>query len=320
MVLNSSIVSKELLFSPTPKLVVICGATASGKSGLAIALHQWLKAQQQDSVILSADSRQVYREFSIGTAKPNAFEQSQAPHFLLDLCDPRETLTVAEFQAQAQAIIRKCHGEQPPTLPLLVGGTGLYIKSVTHGMQIPRVAPEAELRRQLTAIGQVQCHAMLQQVDPVAGVKIHANDQVRTLRALEVFYVTGRPLSEQQGEHPPSYPILPIGLDTPEIDDRIARRTAQMFEQGFVEEVRSLVGIYGDDLPLLATLGYAEVRQYLRGEIDRAEAQRLTVLHTRQFAKRQRTWFRGMAGIEWFDSNAPDLVTRVCDRVREFYS
>jgi tRNA dimethylallyltransferase len=266
-------------------------------------------------MIISADSRQVYREFNIGTAKPSAFEQRQVPHYLIDVCEPTETLTVAEFQAMANQVIQTCHAAQPPIVPLLVGGTGLYLKSIVCGMQIPPVAPQPELRQQLTALGQNQCYKLLEQVDPDAAKKIHANDQVRTLRALEVFYVTGMSMTQQQGEAPPSYPILQIGLDTPAIDDRIAQRTAQMFDQGLIEEVKMLVAKYGEDLPLLNTLGYAEVRQYLRGEITSAEAQQLTVLHTRQFAKRQRTWLRAHATVEWFDSNALDLVQQVCDRV-----
>jgi tRNA dimethylallyltransferase len=323
--LNSSIVpflspNSALGSAPSsaPSLIVVCGATASGKSGLAIALAQHFAQWQVRSVIISADSRQIYREFSIGTAKPSAAEQCQVPHYLLDICEPTYTLTVAEFQTMAQRVIADCHAAVPPIVPLLVGGTGLYLKSIVRGMKIPAVPPHPELRQQLETLGQAQCHAMLTQVDPAATIKIHPNDQIRTLRALEVFYVTGVPMTQQQGESPPDYPILMIGLETPAIDDRIAQRTTQMFEQGFVAEVAGLVAKYGEDLLLLNTLGYAEVRQYLRGEIDLAEAQRLTVLHTRQFAKRQRTWFRSMPEIQWFDSNAADLVDRVCDRVDGF--
>jgi tRNA dimethylallyltransferase len=302
--------------SIVPNLIVICGATASGKSGLGIAVAQHLAQRGIDSAILSADSRQTYREFSIGTAKPSTFEQTLVPHFFVDICDPRETFAVAEFQQMGQVIIADCHDRD--RIPLLVGGTGLYIKSIVAGMKIPRVAAQPDLRQQLTDLGQPLCYALLKQVDPQSTLKIHANDQVRTLRALEVFYVTGRPLSQQQGEEPPSYPILQIGLETVGIDDRIAQRTAQMFAEGLVTEVKALVEKYGEELPLLNTLGYAEVRQYLRGEISLVEAERLTVLHTRQFAKRQRTWFRGTQGIEWFDSNAVDLVPVVCARVDRF--
>jgi tRNA dimethylallyltransferase len=310
--------SSELIYSNPyrPCLIVICGATASGKSGLGVTIGQYLQNLGIKSIVLSADSRQVYREFSIGTAKPSDLEQAQVTHHFVDICEPTQVLSVAEFQAMAQDLIQDCHRQN--IVPLLVGGTGLYIKSIVAGMKIPRVAAHPQLRQQLTNLGQPLCYQMLKQVDPQATMKIHANDQVRTLRALEVFYVTGRPLSKQQGEDPPTYPILQIGLDTPEIDQRIAQRTSQMFDGGLVDEVKTLVAKYGEDLPLLNTLGYAEVRQYLRGEVDRDEAIRLTVLHTRQFAKRQRTWFRGTPGMAWFDSNDPDLNKLVSGTVDRF--
>ena len=147
------------------------------------------------------------------------------------------------------------------------------------------------------------------------------HDPVRTVRSLEVFYVTGRPMSEQQGENPPSYPILQIGLDCTEtaaLWQRIERRTAQMMEIGLVQEVEALCQKYGPDLPLLNTLGYAECKQYLAGEISLAQARELTVLHTRQFAKRQRTWFRACPEIEWFDANAIDLLDQVWQRIQMF--
>ncbi len=351
-------------------LIVICGPTATGKSGLAIAL-----AQRLHTVILSADSRQVYREFDIGTAKPSLAEQKQVPHYLIDLCDPTETLTLAEYQQQAYGLIggigfdvsaqpngsgewgaeeavaaAAVSGQQlklktqnalafvqhvqqiqrptpyaphptphPPSL--LVGGTGLYIRSIVRGLKIPRVPPQSELRSQLQSLGQRQLYAFLQQVDPDAAAKIHPHDQVRTLRSLEVFYVTGRPMSAQQGENPPSYPMLQIGLDCQSIeqsDRRIAQRTGQMVASGFVAEVEALCQKYGADLPLLNTLGYAEFKQHLAGDLSLQQAQDLTVLHTRQFAKRQRTWFRADSDIEWFDADRPDLLESVWQRVQQF--
>ncbi|MEB3291849.1 MAG: tRNA (adenosine(37)-N6)-dimethylallyltransferase MiaA [Synechococcales bacterium] len=299
-----------------PSLITLCGCTASGKSGLAIALAQRLQEHQLVPVIISADSRQLYREFTIGTAKPSRTEQTNIPHELIDVWDPRETATLAEFQAQAQAILHHCH--QQGQIPLLVGGTGLYLKSITHGMVIPRVAPQPALRSQLAQLGQGTCYQLLQQVDAIAAEKIHPNDHTRTLRALEVFYVSGKPISQQQGEHPPDYPILQLGLESGQIDDRIQHRTTQMFAQDFVGEVQSLVEKYGDELPLLNTLGYQEVRQFLRGEITLAEAEELTILHTRQFAKRQRTWFRAYPNIQWFDADAIDLLDQVWVVVQVF--
>ena len=312
-----------------PSLIVICGATATGKSGLGIALAQRLESLGRSPYIISADSRQVYREFDIGTAKVSRQERSAVLHYMVDVCDPTETLSVAMFQDQVNEILRKPSSHEPssheplnnkPPIahPILVGGTGMYIRSITHGMRIPRVAQNRELRDQIESLGQPICHQILQQVDPVAALKIHANDRLRTVRALEVFYVTGIAMSAQQGEVPPPYPVLQIGLQSARLGDRILQRTRQMFEQGFVDEVKAIIANYGDELSLLSTLGYQEVCQFLRNEITLGEAQELTGLHTKQFAKRQRTWFNGIAEIEWFDADADDLVDRVWQRVLSF--
>ncbi|MEA5618418.1 tRNA (adenosine(37)-N6)-dimethylallyltransferase MiaA [Cronbergia sp. UHCC 0137] len=293
------------------KLIVICGATATGKSGLALSL-----AKRCNGVILSADSRQVYREFDIGTAKPTETEQKLIPHYLIDICEPTHTLTLADYQEQAQKLIASL-GVSPL---FLVGGTGLYIRSIVQGLKIPRVEPQPELRSQLESLGQTQLYQMLQQVDPIAAQKIHAHDLVRTLRALEVYYVTGLPISEQQGENPPSYPILQIGLDctAESVGMRISDRTEKMIADGLVAEVEYLSQKYGTDLSLLNTLGYQEIKQYLAGEVTLEAAKELIILHTKQFAKRQRTWFRAYPQIEWFDSENPDLLEQVWLRISNF--
>jgi tRNA dimethylallyltransferase len=293
------------------KLIVICGATATGKSGLALNL-----AQRLETVILSADSRQVYREFDIGTAKPTVAEQKLVPHYLIDICELNETMTLADYQEQAQALIASL-GISPL---LLVGGTGLYIRSIVQGMKIPRVAPQPELRSQLESLGQSQLYQMLKQVDAIAAQKIHAKDLVRTLRALEVYYTTGIPISEQQGENPPDYPVLQICLDSDaeNLDVRIRQRTKQMIADGLVAEVEYLSQKYGVDLPLLNTLGYQEIKQYLAGAISLEEATELIALHTRQFAKRQRTWFRQSPNLEYVDMDNPDLLEQVWQKINQF--
>jgi tRNA dimethylallyltransferase len=295
-------------------LIVICGATATGKSGLAIAI-----AQRLNSEILSADSRQIYRDFNIATATVSNAEQALVPHHFVSTSDPNHTVTVAGYQADAQVLIDGL--QQQGKIPLLVGGTGLYIKSVVRGMKMPRVGADEGLRSQLTSLGQTQCYQMLQQVDPQAASKIYATDPTRTIRALEVYYVTGRSISSQQGEDPPSYPILQIGLDCENLDilaQRIDQRAHEMIGLGWEDEVKYLGSKYGWDLPLLKTLGYAQMRQYLAGGISLTEAIDLTIIATRQFAKRQRTWFKAIPGIEWFDSNDPLLLDRVWSRVQQF--
>ncbi|WP_017293441.1 tRNA (adenosine(37)-N6)-dimethylallyltransferase MiaA [Geminocystis herdmanii] len=288
-------------------LIVICGATASGKSSLGLKL-----AQRLNTIIISADSRQVYQEFDIGTAKPTIAEQNLVPHYLIDICHPTEILTLADYQEKAQNIINSS-----TSIPLLVGGTGLYINSITKGLKIPRVAPQPQLRSQLEYYSQQERYDFLQQVDRKSCEKIHSNDEIRTIRALEVYYVTGKPISAQQGENPPSYPILTIGLqcDRVAIEARIKQRTKQMLEQGLVTETENLIKKYGIDLPLLNTLGYAEIKQYLMGEINLNQAEELIVIHTRQFAKRQRTWFNANQDIQWFNADSADLLEDVWERI-----
>jgi tRNA dimethylallyltransferase len=183
---------------------------------------------------------------------------------------------------------------------------------------IPRVAPQPALREQLAAIGQAQSYQWLQQVDPDAATRIHSHDQTRTLRALEVYYVTGKPLSQQQGRNPPTYPILQIGLDCEDLTSRIQSRTEQMLAQGWLAEVDSLSRRYGADLPLLQTLGYRELMQHLAGELTLTEASTAIVLHTRQFAKRQRTWFRAQPEIHWLDANSTSISYEIGQWVKKW--
>jgi tRNA dimethylallyltransferase len=275
-------------------LIVILGATATGKTAKAIALAQTFKAP-----ILSADSRQVYKDFDIGTSKPNLEERQGIPHYLIDIAEPNTMLTLAEYQAQAQNLISEFHDRG--ITPILVGGTGLYLKSIVCGMKIPKVAPNLELRSQLLALGQTQCHNMLLQVDPDS--KIHPNDRFRTLRALEVFYVTGKTLTEQQSQSPPDYPIIQIGINTPENHREIVSdRINQMLKLGWLEEIKDIQNRYGVDLALLKTLGYAEMSDYLSGKTNLDTAKELTITHTMQFAKHQRTWFRGDLNTTWVNS------------------
>jgi tRNA dimethylallyltransferase len=278
-------------------LIVICGPTATGKTALAVHLANSLKAP-----ILSADSRQVYRDFDIGTAKPTLEEQAGIPHYLIDIADPTETYTVARFQQEANALIHTFH--QQGITPILVGGTGLYIQSVTEGLVIPTAIPDPVYRAFLASKTLEELRLELLSKDPEAAQKIHPHDRLRTGRALEVLYRTGKTLSSQQGRNPPPYPIIYLGLDSPDRDflsQRIESRTHAMLHKGLLEEIQFLEQKYGQDLPLLETLGYREFRQYLGQKYSREEAIAQTVLRTRQFAKRQTTWFKANPHILWFD-------------------
>ena len=268
-----------------PLVIVLLGPTASGKTDLAIAL-----ARALDLAVLNVDSRQLYRQMDVGTAKPTAAQRAQARHELLDLRDPDQPLNLQEFRAIAEAQLNAELARKP--LALLAGGSGLYLQAITQGMNPPAVPPQPQLRAQLAALGQPLCHQLLRQGDPVAADRIAAADAVRTQRALEVLYATGRPLSEQQGATPPPWRLLELGLNPANLEARIAERTRALYGQGLVAETEALIGRYGPELPLLDTIGYAEARQLLAGTLTEAEAGALTQQRTRQFAKRQRTWFR----------------------------
>jgi len=270
---------------PQPLVIVLLGPTASGKTDLAIAL-----AAALDLAVLNVDSRQLYRQMDVGTAKPTAAQRAQARHELLDLRDPDQPLNLQEFRAIAEAQLQAELARKP--LALLAGGSGLYLQAISQGMEPPAVPPQPQLRAQLAALGQPLCHQLLRQGDPVAAARIAAADAVRTQRALEVLYATGRPLSDQQGATPPPWRLLELGLNPANLEARIAERTGALYEQGLVAETEALIGRYGPELPLLDTIGYAEARQLLAGRLDPAEAVALTGQRTRQFAKRQRTWFR----------------------------
>ena len=272
--------------APTqPLVIVLLGPTASGKTDLAIAL-----ARALDLAVLNVDSRQLYRQMDVGTAKPTAAQRAQARHELLDLRDPDQPLNLQEFRAIAEAQLNAELARKP--LALLAGGSGLYLQAITQGMNPPAVPPQPQLRDQLAALGQPLCHQLLRQGDPVAAGRIAAADAVRTQRALEVLYATGRPLSEQQGATPPPWRLLELGLNPANLEERIAERTRALYGQGLVAETEALIRRYGPELPLLDTIGYAEARQLLAGTLTEAEARALTQQRTRQFAKRQRTWFR----------------------------
>jgi tRNA dimethylallyltransferase len=284
-------------------LVVIVGPTAVGKTRLALRLAGELGAE-----IVSADSRQVYRGMDIGTDKPAAEECQRVPHHLIDIVGPDEKLTLARYQDMAYAAIDDVLARG--RVPLLVGGTGLYIKAVVEGWGIPRVKPNealrAELYREAEVKGREILHARLRQVDPVAAEKIDPRNVRRVVRALEVYLETGRPISELQRRKPPPYRILQIGLtmDRAALYQRIDQRVDRMIERGLVEEVRGLVEQgYGYELPAMSGLGYRQIGCYLRGEISLEEAIRLIKRDTRRFVRQQYNWFRlEDEGIRWFQA------------------
>ena len=292
-----------------PGLLVIIGPTASGKSALALQLAAHLGLP-----ILSADSRQLYRGMDIGTAKATAEERCQVRHHLLDLRDPDQPITVRDFQQRAQRCIAYYH--RRGISPVLVGGSGLYVAAITQGFTPPALPPQPALRQQLEVLGSRHCHGLLRSADPEAAARIHSNDKVRLQRALEVIYGTGQPSFRQRRRCPPPYPVLELGLDPGDLEERIARRTASMYDNGLLVETRRLLERYGPDLPLLNTLGYREAQQVLKRQLHQREAVAATNRRTRQYAKRQRTWFRGQHVARWLTAEEARQWTTLPEAVK----
>ncbi|GEM_PF-225619 len=290
-----------------PLVLALMGPTASGKTALALDL-----AEALDLAVIGVDARQCYIGMDIGTAKPTPQQRGRVRHELLDLRHPDNPFTLQEFLPLARAAI---HAElERRGLALVVGGSGLYLQGLLQGLRPPAVPPQAWLRHQFEALGQPLCHALLTASDPVAAQRIAPADAVRTLRALEVCYATGQPLSSQQGRLPPPWPVLELGLNPPDLWRRIQRRTHAMYEEGLVAETAALISRHGDHCPLLDTIGYDEARSLLRGELEPHQAIARTELRTRQYAKRQRTWFRRRHQPLWLEGK--DLLQEALKALR----
>lgn len=290
-----------------PLAIAIMGPTASGKTELAIRLHQELGAE-----IISVDSALVYRGMNIGTAKPSAEELARGPHRLIDFLDPSESYSAAEFCKDASREIESIVALGKT--PLLVGGTMLYFKALLEGLSdMPAAAPEvrAELELEATAIGWPGLHAELQRVDPVSAARIHPNHSQRISRALEVYRSSGKALSEWQGSFQggllEKYHWVQIAIAPQQrsvLHQRIALRFDKMLEDGLVAEVQALFdrGDLHRDMPAIRAVGYRQVWEYLSGETDFNVMRDKGVVATRQLAKRQLTWLRGWQGLSWLNT------------------
>jgi tRNA dimethylallyltransferase len=303
--------------SPTP-LVCITGPTASGKSSLALAVAEQLPAE-----ILCVDSMQVYRGFDVGTAKPNASEQARVLHHGIDLVDPHDQYDAGTFLTYAREVVaaRRALGSEV----LAVGGTGLYLRGLIHGLA-PSAPADAQLREELREAERLSPGSLmhrLEAVDPSSAKALHPNDLVRVERALEVFLLTGRPQSVWWAEHGFGEslfePLLfAIRWSRQQLRERIAQRVIHMLEAGWLQEVAALVdqGVT-DDAPAMRALGYRQLREVLADRVTLDEAtMRITVL-CQQFAKRQSTWFNRVPSIHWLDPDE-DMVTSVVEHSRKF--
>ncbi|MCD5401388.1 tRNA (adenosine(37)-N6)-dimethylallyltransferase MiaA [candidate division NPL-UPA2 bacterium] len=299
-------------------LLTIVGPTAVGKSQAAIIL-----AREMGGEIVSADSRKVYKYMDIGTAKPAKEERREIPHHLLDLIEPHEEFSAGRFQEEAKKVITQVY--ERGNIPILVGGSGLYLRAVTDGL-FSGLQTDKDKRRKLKEgareLGPLYLHERLKEVDPLAASRIHPHDLVRIIRALEIYEETGKPISSLQSEEKwgrdKLYNLTSIGLNRPRSNlyQRIEQRVDIMFSRGLVDEVKSLLGRgYHENLVSMQGLGYKEVCGYLHGRYDEKEAVRLLKRNTRRYAKRQLTWFKKDKRIQWIDvsenENEKEIVPRI---------
>ena len=303
-----------------PLLVVIVGPTGSGKTALSLAI-----AEKFNGEIVNCDSVAVYREFEIGTAKPTAEERMRAPHHLLDTVDPREPFTAGDYARLARDTIGDI--SRRGRLPIVAGGTGLYLRALLEGLFEGPPRSE-ELRERLRARdskrGPGYLHRVLQRLDPDAAAAIHANDTPKLIRAIEVCVSSRERMTElwKRGRDPlRGYRVLKIGLnpDRNELYTRLNARAARMFEAGLIEETRQLMERYGDEARPLGSTGYAQAVQFLRGEIDRKLALWAAQQSHRNYAKRQITWFRREPDVHWYAGfgDNPEIQRRAVEIVQK---
>jgi len=288
-----------------PKLVVIIGPTGSGKSKLAIDL-----AKKFNGEIVVADSRQIYQEMDIGTDKiiiqknkKSCLEKTKiyqgVPHHLIDLVKPNQEFSLSLYKKLALQTIKKII--KKGKLPFLVGGTGLYVQAIVDNLQIPAVPPDKALRKKLEKLSSDKLFQRLKKLDPETAKKIDPKNKRRLIRALEVCLKTGKPFSQQQKKGPVLFDVLQIGLRLPKkvLHQRINQRVEEMIKLGLIAEVKKLIKKYPINLPAFSGIGYQEIINYLQGKISLEQAKELIKLHTRQYAKRQMTWFKRDERIHW---------------------
>ncbi len=291
------------------KVAILIGPTAVGKTGTALALAARLGAE-----IVNADSLQVYRELSIGTAKPTLEERARVPHHLVDVADPTESYDADRYSREGREALAGLHQRGVPTL--VAGGTGLYLKALLHGLfaaGAPRQEIRERLRRELSELGLALLYQRLAALDPATAARLHPHDTYRILRALEVITATGRPISELFAAHrfrECPYRVLKLGLTLPreELNDRIEARVEAMLAQGLLAEVEGLLGRYPADLKPFHSLGYRHLIKFLQGQWSWDEAIDRLKIDTRHYAKRQLTWFKADPEVQWFHPGQIDAM------------
>ncbi|HEX4021488.1 MAG TPA: tRNA (adenosine(37)-N6)-dimethylallyltransferase MiaA [Acidobacteriaceae bacterium] len=293
-----------------PLLVVVLGATASGKTALSLRLAEAFQGE-----IVNCDSVAVYRDLEIGTAKPSAEERLRAPHHMLDIVSPETPYTAGDYSRDARSVLRQIVERQH--LPIVAGGTGLYLRALLLGLFAGPPRSETlrdRLRKRAARQGSAHLHKLLTRLDPASAAQIHANDTPKLMRALEICVTARQPMSQawSAGREPlQGFRMLRIGLDPPraELYARINQRAAVMFERGLVEETKSLIERYGSDCRPLASLGYKQAGALLQGALSRDAAIAATQQGHRNYAKRQATWFRREPEVHWLQGFGDDPET-----------
>lgn len=271
------------------------GPTATGKSNLAIQ-----EALKNNGEIVSADSRLVYKGFDIATAKPTMDQRQGIKHYLIDIVEPEVDYSVANFYDDAKKAIEEIINKGK--LPIVVGGTGLYFRILLEDFELPRVAPDYELRNELEKLESPELHKMLEELDAKSAEKIHFNNKVKIIRAIEVAKTLNTPMSAAAGKKEPEYDVEWIGLDyknRQDLYEKINQRVDLMLENGIVEETKSLLARHGRINNLINTIGYQEIIEYLDGQVSLEDAVLSIKQNTRRYAKRQLTWFRRNGVINW---------------------
>lgn len=296
-------------------VIAIVGPTASGKTALAVQV-----AIAVNGEVVGTDSMQAYRGMDIGTATPSTIEQHGVPHHMIDVWDPAQAVTVVEFRDRARDAIDSIQNRGK--IPVVVGGSGLYVRAVLEELDFPTTDPEVRRRweERLSQVGARELHAELAAIDPDAASHIEANNGRRIVRALEVIELTGEPFVARLPAPTDRYRTVRFGLsiDREVLDSRIEARVDSMWAAGFVEEVRALAAVGLSSAPTAAAaLGYRPVLDYLAGEISEEQARVRTIEDTRRFARRQQRWFARDDRIRWVDFDDPDLVTGIAAAVNE---
>ena len=292
-----------------PKIIVIVGPTASGKSDLAIKI-----AGKFNSEIISADSRQIYRGMDIGTAKPAKTEIRKIPHHLIDIKNPDENYTVAQYKKDCLKAIKMVLAKNK--IPVLVGGTGLYIKTIADNLEIPEVKPDFQLRekleKELKSKGLDYLYQKLIELDPEAAYIIDSKNPRRIVRALEITLKTEKPFSQQRKSGKKLFNCLKIGISLPKekLREKINKRADKILKNGLIKEVKNLIKKYPFDIPAFDAIGYREIINYLQGKVSLDETTALIKKNTWRYAKRPITWFKKDKKIIWIDN--PQKAFAIC--------